>query len=760
VTERDERHACFLDGTSERPVAVSGHTDVEDRRHRREKIANVGLRSAYLGERDHVQQARTLGHQGSVLDGFAPESRSGFAVALPGASRQMSPAADGFDVEREVSGLIVGSGAETPGVDSPASSSWRMEIVGVLPTLVALGLGVFLAADQGGYSPTVWYPAGLFIAALIVTLVIAVGTRSSYRAAVVTPLALFGGFTVWSYATILWASARADAWDGANRTLLYFLVLVFVALCPLTLRAAWLALFAFVVAATTLGVASVVLLVHSGDVESYTVGGRLSAPFGYPNATAAFFMIAAWCALGLASRPWLRPPVRGCALGLGVVLIGLNLLSASRGSIFTLPAIALTYFVLVPGRLRSLAMGLVLTVGVAPVVGPAFDVYRSDATVVPSQAGHALVLMLVAGSAVAAAGAILAVLEGRIRLAPERVRTIGMIVAVATVLGGAGTIVAIQPWSHVHSAWHSFKDGSEPGGATHFGGLGSNRYDFWRVGLDAFRQHPVAGIGADNFLVQYIQARRSKEQPLYPHSLWVRVISQTGVIGALLFLGFLAAAARAVARASESGRDLAAIAFVGFSVWIWHGLVDWLWEMPALGVVAVGLLGLALAVERSAGSIVRRRWSWRARGLGAAVTLVVVCTLALPWLAERDVEHAGSIWSQDPSAAFSELDRARNLNPLSDRADLVAGAIAARLGRYDVMRDAFQRAVRRSPSDWYATLELGVSESLVGDRPAATAAFARAISLNPGEPLIQGIYRRFQSNRPLDPVAIDRALSD
>lgn len=642
--------------------------------------------------------------------------------------------------------------------DGAAISGWRAEIVCVLPAALVLGLGVFMASDQGGYSPTVWYPVGLFLAGVIVTSIIAVGSGVTRRAAVLLPVVLLGGFTVWSYATIIWANARGDAWDGANRTLLYFLVLASIALWPITRRAAWLVLFGFVVAAAALGVINVVVLVYSGDVENYTIGGRLSAPFGYPNANAAFFMIAACCSLGLASRRWLRPPIRGCALGLGVVVVGLNLLSASRGSIFTLPAVALTYVVLVSGRLRSLAMCVVLAAGVAPVVAPALHVYRSEAAGVPRAAGHALVLMLVAGSAVAAGGTVLALLDERIRLAPGRVRTIGVIVILAAVVGGSGAALAIKPWSHVHGAWRSFKYGFEPGGATHFGGLGSNRYDFWRVGLDEFRRHPVGGIGSDNFLVPYLQARRSTEEPLYPHSLWVRVVSQTGVVGVIVFLGFLAAATRGVARVSASGRDLAAIAFVGFSVWIWHGLVDWLWEMPALGVVAVGLLGLALAVELPASRRLSRR-PWLVAGLGA-LTISVVGTLALPWLAERDVRHAGAIWSRDPSTAFAELDRARHLNPLSDRADLVAGAIAARLGRYELMRNSFHHAVERYPADWYAVLELGIAESLLGDRPAAMSAFMRAAELNPRDPVIKRVISSFRLQRRLDPAAIDRALGD
>ena len=65
-------------------------------------------------------------------------------------------------------------------------------------------------------------------------------------------------------------------------------------------------------------------------------------------------------------------------------------------------------------------------------------------------------------------------------------------------------------------------------------GLGSNRYDFYRVSLDEFTAHPVGGIGADNFQQQYLRHGRSSETPRYPHSVELRTLAQTGIVGALL----------------------------------------------------------------------------------------------------------------------------------------------------------------------------------------------------------------------------------
>ena len=53
--------------------------------------------------------------------------------------------------------------------------------------------------------------------------------------------------------------------------------------------------------------------------------------------------------------------------------------------------------------------------------------------------------------------------------------------------------------------------------STHLLTLGSNRYDFWRVAIHQFREHPVGGIGARGFRVAYLGARRSPETPARAH---------------------------------------------------------------------------------------------------------------------------------------------------------------------------------------------------------------------------------------------------
>ena len=98
--------------------------------------------------------------------------------------------------------------------------------VGALAVIV---FAVWLAKDAG-YAPATWYTGGLFLVALAAVAFVAYGRAVLSRAAVVA-VACLGGFAAWSLLSIAWASDQGIAWDGANRTVLYFVVYtLFVAL--------------------------------------------------------------------------------------------------------------------------------------------------------------------------------------------------------------------------------------------------------------------------------------------------------------------------------------------------------------------------------------------------------------------------------------------------------------------------------------------------------------------------------------------------
>jgi O-Antigen ligase len=451
-----------------------------------------------------------------------------------------------------------------------------------------------------------------------------------------------------------------------------------------------------------------------------------------------------------------EPPalVRGVLLGLATALVELAVLTQSRGSLFAVPVATICYLLIVPRRLRA-GLALVIVAGGTLIARnrllEVFDPVRLG----QADAGHAIrsalavIALTVAGVAVVWTG--VALVDRRLQLAPQLVRAANfaaLVLVLAAAAFGAYALSTID----LGAKWRNFKAGyPEQATGSHFSlGLGSNRYDFWRVAAREFRDHPLEGVGVDNFADDYVRERRSSEEPLYPHSLALRVPAQTGIIGTLLFGGFVVAAALAVARGSGF-TDGAARAGVAAAVYFaLHGSGDWLWEFPGLAAPAFAWLGLAasrpVAAQRSA--------MFR---IGVAVgAALVAASFLFPWLAELESRRALQLWMRDPAAAYHDLARARSLNPLSAQPDVLAGAIASRRNDIRRMAASFAGAAGRTPDDWYAHFELALAYDALGKRRLALAELAEARRLNPREAEIPIVARAVATDRQINRDQIDR----
>jgi hypothetical protein len=329
----------------------------------------------------------------------------------------------------------------------------------------------------------------------------------------------------------------------------------------------------------------------------------------------------------------------------------------------------------------------------------------------------------------------------------------------------AVTCIALfgSPTGSAAVAWRSFKSESQPQGSSHFTGLGSHRYDFWRVAFDDFRGHPLGGVGADNFAASYLRDRRSSEEPLYPHSIELRLLGETGLIGTLLLGGSLAAAAALFVRRRRQvpplGAALAGASLTALGYWLFHGSGDWLWEFPALGAAAFACLGISTSLVEPNDRVPAPGRAHPIRRAAIALAFAAaLLSFACPWAAARDVAAAESGWRADPAGAFARLRRAAILDPLSDQADVAAGVIATQLGDRRRASGAFGRAVRRNPSNWFAWLELGVSDAGLNDGMGGARSLAKALALDPRDPVVRLVARSIARGRPVSQKEVDRLL--
>jgi tetratricopeptide (TPR) repeat protein len=659
-----------------------------------------------------------------------------------------------------------------------------------VPALAALVLFVVWATDQAGYPVTHWAPGGLIVLALLAialwSIPLRLGEISIPVRMAVGCLALY---TLFSFLSILWAAVPGDAWEGANRTLLYLLVFALFALWPQRGRSAALLVGAWSLAMICLA-AFVALHVNgaatsTARLEKLLPGGRLLYPSGYANANAAQWLMAFWPALLLARERSLHWSARGLLAGGAVLLAGVALLSVSRGSLYATPVMLVLVFTLLPGRTRTFALLVPVAAGIGAAVPSVLRVgerleHGQRATGAVHTATTAMFLAAVVVALIVALGAAIERRRSLSAPAAARIRrgvgALAILALVAILIGGV--VAAGNPLTRIEHGWNTFKSGSgyaaNGSGNRLTSGLGSSRYDFYRVALNEFAAHPLGGIGADNFQQQYLAHGRSDETPSYPHSVELRTLAQTGLIGTLLALIGLGAALLAAARALRSSdpliRAVTAAALGGFAYWVVHGSFDWFWEFAGLGAPAFALLGLACALAPRVSTRPRTptppRVSARSIhkagrlgiGVGAIAALLAALSLTAPWLSQLQVQSAARVWTRAPRTAYAHLNDAARLNPLSDEAYLVAGSIALRFGDLARADHEFALALGRTPGDAYATLERGAIASSENDRPAALVLLERAARLDPRDPLARQALRLAREGKRVNVDELNRSI--
>ncbi len=684
------------------------------------------------------------------------------------------------------------------------ASRIREDASALLPGGLLLTVVIVWAAGGGGYEsrpaldvgydPSPWYLGAIALIGLFGAVALGIGRIRLSRSSAIA-CAAFTAYVAWSFASVLWARDQGSAFLGSDRALVYLATFATFAILPWRARSLLLALGLLVAG---LGVLAVVTAIHVGTTiapSSLYIDGRLASPLGYENASAALFMLTAMTATALGAQHHTPLTLRVAGLVLAAVCLQLALLTQSRGWLFTAPLVLLLMLVVLPGRLRLLlfALGPALatvaaspallkvysaaTAGSAPPVGTRLD------RVLHTSGAHATHAMLIADIVLAAVSIAVVVLDRRVRISPHtRRRANRLAAAVVCTAALVGVLVALLAThgdvsGRIERGWSSFASvRAGDASASRFASLGSQRADFWRVAIAEIGSHPLNGIGQDNFANPYIRQRRTDQEPRWAHSLELRMLVHTGVVGALLFAIFLVAGIFAAFGAPPAMRLAAALALTPLIVWLVHGSIDWLWEFPALSVPALAFLGGAGALARgsaqvlpapdsalagshmSAGREVNPSGSARLRSAGrgviapgalALVTLGALVALGIPFVAAKQVQRALNAPSADRGVAYADLRRAADLMPFDAQIDLLAGSLALNDGYMSIARRWFAEAQRSDTTDWLAPFALGLIETEGGRRAPARALLLRAHALDPRELVVTKALGRIAGAHPL-----------
>jgi O-antigen ligase len=130
------------------------------------------------------------------------------------------------------------------------------------------------------------------------------------------------------------------------------------------------------------------------------------------------------------------------------------------------------------------------------------------------------------------------------------------------------------------------------------------RTEFWSVALDMARDHPLLGVGPDNFRWLFASYSGTSEDNLgiHAHDQYLEALADTGVLGLIGLVWLLAALMRnALQRARTVGSDWPwrAALLASLSAWLVHALLDDFERFWPTSIVFWLLVGLSLSRARA-----------------------------------------------------------------------------------------------------------------------------------------------------------------
>jgi O-antigen ligase/polysaccharide polymerase Wzy-like membrane protein len=551
-------------------------------------------------------------------------------------------------------------------------------------------------------------------------------------------LALLAALALWVGLTMAWSIAPDLSWAAFDRILVY----VFFAL--LGLLAAQVPRPARTIAgglALLLGLVLCWALLGKVIPSLFPDGARVARlrnPIGYWNslalAAATAVPLALWLASARGHARWVRAA--------GVLLLYLAeltvVLTYSRAGIAVAALAAVAWVLVSRDRLESLAAPAVAT----PVAGlVALWAFSRPAITDDLQAyadrvndGAWFGVLISVGAAVVVGTAYW--LAGRSLSERERTVWTRRLTALAGVVALAAVAVVLAVKGGTILDEFRGTGGQVSQSPTRLAELSSsNRWRWWQEAWSLWKDAPLGGKGAATFELARRDIRVGSITTTEPHNLALQFLAETGIVGFLLLLGFVAAGAGAavcaVRRAGEAERAAAAALALALGAYVLHALVDIHWEFVAVTAPAFFVLGALVGLgARRRARVSRPLWA-----VAAVVGVGVLYSLVAPYASSRLVDSSYSQLAADRSgAALSDARAARALNPLAvDPLQALGDAEAARQDQTAALR-YYRDAVDLQPENSNTWYSLGSYEFFTGRYKEALHDLDRAYGLDPYGP--------------------------
>jgi O-antigen ligase len=132
-----------------------------------------------------------------------------------------------------------------------------------------------------------------------------------------------------------------------------------------------------------------------------------------------------------------------------------------------------------------------------------------------------------------------------------------------------------------------------------------DRILLWKIAWENWLRYPLIGTGGDTYAIVYEQEKpEGAQDSLYAHSIWMDLLSDTGVFAFLAFatfsVGVLAVAAYNALYKKRSRRSQALIAGSAGAItaYLISSSIDWNWYIPASTLPFFALAAVATGMTR------------------------------------------------------------------------------------------------------------------------------------------------------------------
>lgn len=630
----------------------------------------------------------------------------------------------------------------------------RFDWSGLWPWGLGFAVVVYLGLEGGGFDPLVGNQVG--IAAwwvLLFAVAVAALPRLRLSGTAWVAVGLLLGFVAWTALSLGWTeSVEKTAADLARvATYLGVFVLALFACSGKNRSRTVAALASGIVLIAVVGMLSRLhpaWFPSADQTAQFLTSGeeRLSYPVNYWNGLAALIGIGLPLLLHLAGgarAAW----ARGLAAAAIPALILASYFTLSRGGIAGAVLALVVYLAVAVDRVpKTVSLGLTLLGGALLVLLASTRdalVHGHASSVAHSQGDEMIFFTLGICLAVGVVqGAWTAAVERSGRpLAPAVSPRQALTAAAVAALVVFVALIAVGAPGRVANAWSDFKAPSNEA-AMGTGRLssfaGESRYQFWSSAAREAKHEPLTGTGSGTFQLWWTRDGDTDEPVIDTHNLYLQVAGELGIVGLALLLAFvgvnLIGGLGAALRAAAERRSLLAAALAGTTVLWTTSLFDWTWKLPVLAIATLLLVAVLFGSDQE--SETRERASVPLRVGVVLASLLALAAIAIPltsttFLRRSQAEaRAGNV-----SAALDDARTAQNALPGAAGPWLQEGLLLESTGELDGAAAATRKATEKEPNEWRNWLVLSRIEAERGRSAAAIAAYRRARSLNPLNPI-------------------------